>query len=275
MPVTVVDCGNLSITLSTAKIGITFRSINPDPTVTFNLFNVVILSIAVLNKIPSKVETANKIAKHFLRRPGGIYGRPSSSNVDVYHVAYIIDDSGSIGNYSFQRGLRALRLMIDRADRTDYAAVKFSTNANLLFHFVSGCQARLNLMSVPYTAGATNTQAALRLVRTQLFQNPNSGVNRRGGRTALVMTDGKSNINKSQTIPQANLLKAAGVEVFVLAVGSYDPAGIQEMRDICSVPYQDHLFRVDDFRSLVDVVNLIPPNSNPLQCKYLPADRSL
>lgn len=189
-------------------------------------------------------------------------------------MAYIIDDSGSIGNSSFQRGLQALRMMIDRADRTDYAAVKFSTNAHLLFHFVSGCQARLNLMNVPYTAGATNTQAALRLARTQLFLNPNSGMNRRGGRAALVMTDGRSNINKSQTIPQANLLKVAGVEVFVLAVGSYDPSGIQEMRDICSFPYQDHLFRVDDFRSLVDVMDLIPPNSKPLQCKYVRGDRS-
>lgn len=165
-------------------------------------------------------------------------------------------------------------MMIDRADRTDYAAVKFSTNANVLFHFVCGCQARLNLMSVPYTAGATNTQAALRLARTQLFLNPNSRIKRRGGRAALVMTDGKSNINKSQTIPQANLLKAAGVEVFLLAVGNYDPAGIQEMIGICSVPYEDHLFRVGDFKSLLDVVNLIPPKSKPLQCKKAIADRS-
>ena len=83
------------------------------------------------------------------------------------------------------------------------------------------------------------------------------------------MTDGKSYLNRSKTIPQANLLKAGGVEVFVLAVGSYDPASIQEMRDICSVPYQDHLFRVDDFRSLVHVMNLIPQNSKSLQCKYV------
>ena len=70
-------------------------------------------------------------------------------------------------------------MMIDRADRTEYAAVTFSTNAHLLFYFVSGYQARLNLMSVPYTAGATYTQAALRLDRTHLFLNPNLGFNRR------------------------------------------------------------------------------------------------
>ena len=56
----------------------------------------------------------SKIAKQFLRRPLGIYGRSSSSSVDVYHVVYIID-SGSIGNNSFQRGLRTLWMMIDRA----------------------------------------------------------------------------------------------------------------------------------------------------------------
>ena len=32
------------------------------------------------------------------------------------------------------------------------------------------------------------------------------------------MTDGKSNVNKSHTIPQANLLKAADEEVFFLDV---------------------------------------------------------
>ena len=89
------------------------------------------------------------------------------------------------------------------------------------------------------------------------------------------MTDGKSYVNRSQTIPQANLLKAAGVEVFLLAVGTYDPAGIQEMRDICRVPYQDHQFRVDDFSSLVDVMNFIPQNSKPPQCKYIRAVISL
>lgn len=224
--------------------------------------------ISVLKKIPPKVETANKIAKHFLGRPRGIYGQaPSSSNPDVYNVAYIIDDSGSVGNKGFQEGLKALRMMIDRKDRSDYAAVKFSSNANVLFSFIMACQARLKLMDVPYIGGATNTQEALRLARTQLFENPNSGITPGGGRSALVMTDGKSNINKNQTIPQANLLKAAGVEVFVLAVGSYSPAGIQEMRDICSVPYQDHLFRISDFKSFVDVVNLIPKSNRPLQCK--------
>ena len=226
----------------------------------------------VLKTIPPKVETANKIAKYFFRRPGGIYEVNPTINpttvVDVYNVAYIIDESGSIGNKSFQEGVKALRMMIDRkGDRSDYAAITFSNSAKVLFSFVLGCQARLKLMNVPYTGGATNTQAALRLARTQLFEDPNSGISPGNHRSALVMTDGQSNVNKSQTIPQADLLKAAGVEVFVLAVGSYSTAGIQEMRDICSVPYQDHLFRVNDFKSFVDVVNLIPQSNNPLQCK--------
>ena len=224
--------------------------------------------ISVLKTIPPKNETANNIAKHFLDRPRGIYGPPSPPDTYVYNVAYIIDDSGSIGNKSFQQGVTALRMMIDRkGDRSDYAAIKFSSSANILFPFVLGCRAKQKLLNVPYTAGATNTQAALRLARTQLFENPNSGITPGGGRSALVMTDGQSNINRTQTIPEANLLKAAGVEVFVLAVGKYSTSGIQEMRDICSVPYQDHLFRVGDFKSFVDVVNLIPKSNNLFQCK--------
>jgi len=56
------------------------------------------------------------------------------------------------------------------------------------------------------------------LARTQLFENPNSGISPGNHRSALVMTEGQSNINKSQAITQADLLKAAGVEVFFLAV---------------------------------------------------------
>ena len=225
-------------------------------------------SISVLKTIPPKNETANNIAKHFLGRTSGIRGPPSSQDTYVYNVAYIIDDSGSIGNKSFQQGVTALRMMIDRkGDRSDYAAIKFSTTASVLFPFVLGCQARQKLLNVPYTGGASNTQAALRLARTELFENPNSGITPGGGRSALVMTDGQSNINKTQTIPQADLLKATGVEVFVLAVGKYTSAAIQEMRGICSSPYQDHLFRVDDFKSFVDVVKLIPKSNNLLPCK--------
>ena len=127
----------------------------------------------MLKKVPPKNETANNIAKHFLGRPSGIRRPPSSQDTYVYNVAYIIDDSGSIGNKSFQQGVTALRMMIDRkGDRSDYAAIKFSTTASVLFPFVLGCQARQKLLNVPYTGGASNTQAALRLARTELFKIP-------------------------------------------------------------------------------------------------------
>lgn len=122
----------------------------------------------VLKTIPPKVETAGKIAKHFLGRPGGIKQNftiaptPGSRRCvqrGVYHRRFRFDRQ-----WKFPGGCNCL--IYRKADRSDYAAIKFSSSANLLFPFVLACQARLNLMNVPYlpyVGGLTITQAALRL----------------------------------------------------------------------------------------------------------------
>ena len=73
---------------------------------------------------------------------------------------------------------------------------------------------------------------------------------------AFVLTDGKSNVQSSLTVPNANALKSIGVDIFVVGVGSYI-GGIEEMVKIASYPPQDFLFRVKNLQGFWEIVKLI------------------
>ena len=173
----------------------------------------------------------------------------------LYDVVFIIDDSGSIPSDQFNKGLSAIRLLIgDALLGTKFAAIKFSDKAHLLFNFVSPDQAKTKLLNVPRNNGWTNTQDALKMARRDLFLNPAaSGHGQYARRLAVVVTDGNSNIQRDQTIPQAIQLKGIGTRVMVIAVGNYGDSGRKEMKDIASYPPGENLFFVDDFNDMYQV----------------------
>ena len=80
-----------------------------------------------------------------------------------------------------------------------------------------------------------------------------------GGRVSsrkvvVLITDGQSSIDKHLTVPKANNLKNMGVEIFVVAVGSYFN-GIGEMVKVAgsSNPLmrpEEYLFRVQNYKGL-------------------------
>ena len=199
----------------------------------------------------------------FARLPGrGWSMHRYSLNRKVYDVVFIIDDSGSIPHDQFNKGLEALKILIQSsAWGTNIAAIKYSNTAKLLFKFVSKDQAKSNLANVHQNNGATNTQAALKMARENLFLNPAfSGHRPRAGRVAVLVTDGKSNIQRGQTVHQANLLRGIATEVFVIAVGNPGTSGLQEMKNIVSYPYEDHFYRVNDFSAFQQVARQVQAN---------------
>ena len=87
-------------------------------------------------------------------------------------------------------------------------------------------------------------------------------------RKVLLLTDGQSNIDKAQTIPNAQKLKNIGVQVSVIAVGHHIPLeGIQEMAKVASYPAGHNVYRVTTNSDLVYVFNLI---SSILKKTHLP-----
>ena len=237
---------------------------------------------------PSKTDTARRLAKNlpFLRRsqpssnnpfsrlpsrsrPGGNNRQTAGTKLmlwsgrglgsPLYDVVFIIDDSGSIPSDQFNKGLSAIRLLIgDASPGTKFAAIKFSNKAHLLFNFVSPDQAKKKLLNVPRNNGMTNTQDALKMARRDLFLNPAaSGSRQNAHRMAVVVTDGNSNVQPDQTVPQAIQLKGIGTRVMVIAVGNYRDSGRKEMKDIASHPSDKNFFVVDDFNAFHQVANMV------------------
>ena len=84
-----------------------------------------------------------------------------------------------------------------------------------------------------------------------LFKGKRPGVTK----VVFLVTDGRSNVETRKTIPNANLLKNTGVEIFVVAVGSYI-SGIDELVKVASKDPKEHVFRVADMSGFLDVTEL-------------------
>ena len=72
---------------------------------------------------------------------------------------------------------------------------------------------------------------------------------------ALLITYGLSNVDPTKAIPNAKLLKASGVEIFVIAVRNYN-TGISGMLKIASPDCRYHVFRVAYKSGFVDFTQL-------------------
>ena len=72
----------------------------------------------------------------------------------------------------------------------------------------------------------------------------------------FLVTDGQSNVQKQLTIPKADALKKSGVQIFVVAVGTYIN-GIHEMVKVASYPPEEFLFRVKDLSGFWKIIKMI------------------
>ena len=74
-------------------------------------------------------------------------------------------------------------------------------------------------------------------------------------KSVFLVTDGHSNVNQNLTIPKADELKNSGVQIFVVAVGSYID-GVDELAKVASSPPQQFLFRVESLDGFLQIVQL-------------------
>ncbi|PFX18758.1 hypothetical protein AWC38_SpisGene16854 [Stylophora pistillata] len=219
-------------------------------------------------QIPAPIVTAEKIMRYFLRRNNSLIARRSRSrrqtgeesapNNTINNVIYVIDSSNSIREENYQKGLKALVYLTERArNDTLYAVVNFATGATVLTpKFISKSETIALLPTVIRKAGLTNTQEALQVCKDRLFGNPLSGFDPAGHKNVLLVTDGLSNMGKHLTLFKAFNLKDDGVEIFVVAVGGFT-YGLQEILGLVSSTDR-HLYRVLDMDGLIEVANLIP-----------------
>ena len=148
-------------------------------------------------------------------------------------LVFVLDSSGSVGssNFALVRNFVA-DVVVDTfeigPDETQVGVITFSGIARTIFQLNAHSTTSTLLQAIqdiPFMddpGPSTNTADALNVLGADAFTSE-SGARDPGlaiPRVAIVVTDGQSNINSSQTIPNAEAVHAAGVVVFAIGVGN-------------------------------------------------------
>jgi len=129
--------------------------------------------------------------------------------------------------------------------RVRVALISFSDNAKVEFYLnkYQSKQEVLNALSFRAAGGKTNTQQAINKAYNDVFS---SGRGDRSGvqNIAIVVTDGKSNVNSVNTRTEADNARKRNVEMYVAAVTTRANKG--EVNAIASDPDSTHVVYVEN-----------------------------
>ncbi|XP_039674204.1 collagen alpha-3(VI) chain-like [Perca fluviatilis] len=173
---------------------------------------------------------------------------------DIY---FLVDSSWSMGVENFKHIRQFLYSLIQSlhqvgGERFKFALVQYNTKPQTEFQLNSypttqGVLAHIKAM--PYRGGGTQTGLGLDfLTRTHLTTASGSRAVDGVAQVVVVLTDGRS---QDDVAEPAQVLWLAGVEVF--AVGVQDAVD-SELRDMASKPHDTHVFSVDSFLTLRDII---------------------
>ncbi|XP_028394746.1 integrin alpha-D-like [Dendronephthya gigantea] len=225
-----------------------------------------------LQIIPSPKKTAQLMLENFFDfHPAS---KVTKRSLVLEDIVFIMDGSGSVPKCEFYEGLKAFAQAIEMCEKPKdgntyncrHAAVTFSTQARVDFQFLPSAEARQKIRLIPYPDGSTNTQAGLAKAENLFL----TGSRRFSKLKVLLLTDGRSNVDRHLTIPNAEKLKKnLGVQISVVAVGDLDTLAIQEMAGIASSAPEKHVFRIRKISDLVYIFEMALEklNSGKLQAK--------
>ena len=130
----------------------------------------------------------------------------NSKNCPV-DVIFVLDESSSVYGRNFNLSKSFLSRLVGRMDvdsgRTRVGLVTFSTNVSHeqafnLNKYSSTASVQSAISSLTFSTGGTHTAAALRYVREKML-TPAAGDRPDVPNVVIVMTDGKSNMNRDVT----------------------------------------------------------------------------
>lgn len=160
----------------------------------------------------------------------------------VIDVALVLDLSGSLDDV-YDSVVEFAKMTIYglpvAVDRVHVAVVTFSDNATIQFYldaYETNADVR-NALVFRRSGGKTNTQDAIRLTHRSVFSG--SSGDRASVRNVMVLvTDGQSNVEPENTIPEAGFVHQDGIEVYVVGIG--DDINVNEIDGIASDPKTSH-----------------------------------
>lgn len=176
----------------------------------------------------------------------------------VADVFFVLDSSTSIYVDDYRQELQFTRDVISRfdisRDTTRVGALSFSDDFQVGFDLDRVRNKATTLSAVdertlPYRTGVTNTDLALRYVRTNVNVRPDIT------KVIIVITDGVSR-SPGATAQEAEEAKDAGFYVVVVGAGQY--LDENEWRVIASDPDSEFIFNITNFSNLQTLRDSLP-----------------
>ena len=186
-------------------------------------------------------------------------------------ITLVLDSSGSIRDMNptdksydnwqllLEFAVRLVDELYGVAGEVRFAAVKFSTTAESVFHLDSYTDKESlkdRIRNITYMGGHTFTAEGISIMHHEEFTTGNG--DREGVQNiAIIVTDGNSTIQKENTIPNARAARKAGIAIF--SVGITSRVNVDEVRRMSSEPQlkDTNYFLSTDFNTLTAVAENI------------------
>uniref|UniRef100_A0A4W5MT26 Collagen, type XII, alpha 1b n=1 Tax=Hucho hucho TaxID=62062 RepID=A0A4W5MT26_9TELE len=175
-------------------------------------------------------------------------------------IILLVDGSWSIGRLNF----KTIRAFIARIvgvfdigpDRVMIGMVQYSGDPKTEWH-LNAHPTRDGLLKavadLPYKGGNTMTGMALNYILTNNFK-ANVGLRKDSRKIGVLITDGKS---QDEIITNSQVLRDENIELYAIGVKNADE---NELRSIASDPDEIHMYNVNDFSFLLDIVDELTIN---------------
>ncbi|XP_066534099.1 collagen alpha-1(XII) chain isoform X2 [Hoplias malabaricus] len=175
-------------------------------------------------------------------------------------IVLLVDGSWSIGRVNF----KTIRSFIGRMvgvfdigpDKVQIGLAQYSGDPRTEWH-LNAHRTRTSLLeavaNLPYKGGNTMTGLALNYILQNNFK-PNVGLRPDSRKIGVLITDGKS---QDDIITSSQNLRVEGIELYAIGVKNADE---NELRSIASDPDEIHMYNVNDFSFLLDIVDDLTVN---------------
>ncbi|KAM4521925.1 collagen alpha-1(XII) chain isoform 2-T2 [Odontesthes bonariensis] len=175
-------------------------------------------------------------------------------------IVLLVDGSWSIGRINFKTIRNFIARMVTvfdiGPDRVQIGLAQYSGDPKTEWHLNAHPtkESLLNAVaSLPYKGGNTMTGMALSYILQNNFK-ANVGMRPSSRKIGVLITDGKS---QDEIIFNSQKLRDSNIELYAIGVKNADE---NELRSIASDPDEIHMYNVEDFRFLLDIVDELTVN---------------
>ncbi|KAL4649016.1 collagen alpha-1(XII) chain-like isoform X1 [Arapaima gigas] len=175
-------------------------------------------------------------------------------------IILLVDGSWSIGRLNFKTIRAFIARMVGVFDigpnRVQIGLAQYSGDPKTEWH-LNAHKTRESLLeavaNLPYKGGNTLTGLALNYILQNNFKE-NVGMRPNSRKIGVLITDGKS---QDDILVSSENLRSRGVELYAIGVKNADE---NELRSIASDPDEIHMYNVNDFSFLLDIVDDLTVN---------------